>query len=117
MLIPIGHEKTSVRRLPWVTFSVMGLCLITFLFTFPGEQSRMEHAFEDLGEAFEYFGEHPYLEMDQRLRNVLVQEYGHEQTTALIEMTRQAGDRDGAKVALKRELATHPENVDAAIAL
>ncbi len=114
MLIPIGHEKTSVRRLPWVTFSVMGLCLITFLFTFPGEQSRMEDAFEDLGEAFEYFGEHPYLEMDQRLRNVLVQEYGHEQTTALIEMTRQAGPKPpNNQDLLRREQETLDRLVDA----
>jgi len=91
MLIPLGHEKTSVRRLPWVTFVVMGLCLLTFLFTHPGEQSRMEHAYEDLGEAFEYFGEHPYLEMDPRLEDVLTQEFGSEGATSLIQMMRQSG--------------------------
>jgi membrane associated rhomboid family serine protease len=91
MLIPLGHEKTSVRRLPWVTFVVMALCLLTFLFTHPGEQSRMEDAFEDLGEAFGYFGEHPYLEMDPRLRDLLAQEYGEEGAASLIEMMRQSG--------------------------
>jgi len=114
MLIPLGHEKTSVRRLPWVTFTVMGLCLITFLIAHPGEQSRVEQTFEDLGEAFEYFGEHPYLEMDQRLRDVLVQEYGDEQTTALIEMTRQAGPQPPSDSSqLQREQETLDGLVDA----
>jgi membrane associated rhomboid family serine protease len=91
MLIPLGHEKTSVRRLPWVTFVVMGLCLITFLFTHPGEKARMERAYEDLAEAFEYFGEHPYLELDPRLQNFLTQEFGSDGATSLIEMMRQTG--------------------------
>jgi len=93
MLIPIGHEKTSVRRLPWVTFVVMGLCLIIFLFTHPGDRSRMERAYENLGEAFEYFGEHPYLEIDPRLRDALNQEFGSDGATSLIEMMRQSGPK------------------------
>jgi membrane associated rhomboid family serine protease len=91
MFIPIGHQETTVRRLPWVTFAIMGLCLVVFLFTNPGERSRQEQAFEDLGQAFEYFGEHPYLEMDERLQDVLTQEFGPDETTALIEMMRQSG--------------------------
>jgi membrane associated rhomboid family serine protease len=93
MLIPIGHEKTSVRRLPWVTFVVMGLCLIVFLFTHPGDRSRMERAYENLGKAFEYFGEHPYLEMDPRLRDALNQEFGSDGATSLLEMMRQSGPK------------------------
>ena len=27
MIIPIGHEETSVRRLPWETFSIMAVCV------------------------------------------------------------------------------------------
>ena len=33
MIIPIGHEQSSVRRLPWVTFGVMAVCLIALLLT------------------------------------------------------------------------------------
>ena len=28
MLLPIGHDETEVRRLPWVTFTLMTLCLL-----------------------------------------------------------------------------------------
>ncbi|MCW8985872.1 MAG: hypothetical protein OQK55_11045, partial [Thermoanaerobaculales bacterium] len=114
MLIPLGHEKTSVRRLPWVTFVVMGLCLIIFLFTHPGEQSRMEDAFEDLGEAFEYFGEHPYLEVDPRLQEVLTQEFGSDGAISLIEMMRQSGPKAPDNIdLLQREQETLNGLVDA----
>lgn len=33
MIIPIGHEETRVRRLPWVTFGVMLACLGVLLVT------------------------------------------------------------------------------------
>ena len=26
MIIPVGHEETTVRRLPWVTFGIMAVC-------------------------------------------------------------------------------------------
>ena len=26
MIIPISHEETTVRRLPWVTFGIMAVC-------------------------------------------------------------------------------------------
>jgi hypothetical protein len=113
MLIPLGHEKTAVRRLPWVTFVVMALCLIIFLFTHPGEQSRMEGAFEDLGEAFEYFGEHPYLVMDPRLEEFLNQEFGSDGTISLLEMMRQAGPKPPTdQEVLQREQETFNGLVD-----
>jgi hypothetical protein len=31
ILLPIGHEETGVRRLPWVTFAIMGICLLAFI--------------------------------------------------------------------------------------
>jgi membrane associated rhomboid family serine protease len=33
VLIPIGHDETEVRRLPWVTFSLMSLCLLVLFAT------------------------------------------------------------------------------------
>jgi membrane associated rhomboid family serine protease len=32
MLIPIGQENDTVRRVPWVTIAIMGLCLIIHIF-------------------------------------------------------------------------------------
>ena len=31
ILIPVGHEQSALKRRPWVTFGLMGLCLILFL--------------------------------------------------------------------------------------
>ncbi len=33
MLLPIGHDETQVRRLPWVTFTLMALCVLTLFGT------------------------------------------------------------------------------------
>ncbi|MCP5057067.1 MAG: rhomboid family intramembrane serine protease [bacterium] len=33
MLLPIGHDESEVRRLPWVTFTLMALCLLTLFGT------------------------------------------------------------------------------------
>ena len=35
MILPIGHEESGVRRLPWISFAVMALCFLTFLLVRP----------------------------------------------------------------------------------
>jgi len=67
MLLPIGHEETTVRRMPWVTLSIIGLCLVAFILTViaPGGEDRI--AFSERT-AVEYFLDHPYLEFDERLK-------------------------------------------------
>ncbi len=67
MLIPIGHDQATVRRMPWVTFSIIGLCLVMFIYTLvaPGDE---EAVVEAEVRAVEYFIEHPYLELDPQLK-------------------------------------------------
>jgi membrane associated rhomboid family serine protease len=91
MIIPLGHEQTSVRRLPWVTFAVMGLCVVISLLTIPGMGSAEREAGERLEEAMGYYVEHPYLEMDPRLQELISDEIGEEQALALGELMRQMG--------------------------
>ena len=50
-------------------------------------------SFENLNEAWVYFEDHPYLEMDERLRGALTEQFGEDETTALIDMMRQAGSQ------------------------
>jgi membrane associated rhomboid family serine protease len=70
ILLPIGHEEEGVRRLPWVTFGVMILCLLAFFMT--GRQALFPEddveAGEEAMQALEYFVEHPYLELDSDFR-------------------------------------------------
>jgi membrane associated rhomboid family serine protease len=72
MIIPYGHEHTTVRRLPWVTFTIMGLCVLVFAGTqFTATGHGDDQAVEGLGRIFEYLVEHPYLELDPRFFDLL----------------------------------------------
>jgi membrane associated rhomboid family serine protease len=66
ILLPIGHEESTVRRLPVVTFGIMALCIVAFLFSGQGmlvSEDDVELA-EESRRAFEYYWEHPYLALD-----------------------------------------------------
>ncbi len=67
MLLPIGHEETTVRRMPWVTLTVIGLCLVAFVLTAiaPSGEGRIA---DRERRALEFFFEHPYLELDPALK-------------------------------------------------
>jgi len=68
MLIPIGHEESTVRRVPWVTFGVMICCVVAFIASAGGD-NRAEVTFrEGVQKAWELFARHPYLTLDPRLR-------------------------------------------------
>jgi len=85
ILLPIGHEESTVRRLPVVTFGIMAICVILFLVSGQGMlvSDADTEIFDNAEEAFEYYWEHPYLELDDEFE-VLVygepdsieQEYG-----------------------------------------
>lgn len=67
MLLPIGHEETTVRRMPWVTLTIIGLCLVAFVLTViaPSGEERIANRER---QAIEFSLDHPYLELDPRLK-------------------------------------------------
>jgi membrane associated rhomboid family serine protease len=69
MILPIGHGDASVRRLPWVTFSLMACCLLAFLFTDTSALEAAPGLAERLEEAAHYWRKHAYLEPDPRIRD------------------------------------------------
>ncbi len=91
MIIPIGHEKTSVRRLPWVTFSIIAVCVVVFILGLPGELRQQVEVSIRLHHALGYFTQHPYLGMSPRFLEVFQTELGEEQAAAFAEYMRQAG--------------------------
>ncbi len=109
MIIPLGHEQTSVRRLPWVTFAIMALCLVAFLLTWPTEKDYERQANQRLQELFGYFVEHPYLEMGPRLRGLVEQQLGEEGAAALTEVMREMG---GAPPDSERQLREEQATLD-----
>lgn len=93
MLIPLGHEQTSVRRLPWITFSIMGLCVIVFVLMAPGEHRSEMVSFLRLQQSLSYFTLHPYLEMEPRFRTIFVNQMGEDQAALFAEHMRRNGPR------------------------
>jgi membrane associated rhomboid family serine protease len=67
IILPIGHEESSVRRLPWVTLGIMGLCLAVLLGADPTPPAQQGAPDEGLQAATAYWLEHPYLEADPQL--------------------------------------------------
>jgi membrane associated rhomboid family serine protease len=67
MLIPIGTDQDTVRRMPWVTIVILGLCLLAFIYTvaLPGDEQAIVDAET---RAVEYYLDHPYLELDPQLK-------------------------------------------------
>ncbi len=71
MFLPVGHDQSSVRRLPWVTFTLMGLCVVVFLLTLAPVQSSKERMARSLTEIAEYFFAHPNLELEPEIEEYL----------------------------------------------
>jgi membrane associated rhomboid family serine protease len=68
MLIPIGQESDTVRRVPWVTIAIMGLCVIIHIFNM-SSISEFEHKLIGIySEIYEYYTSHPYLELANELK-------------------------------------------------
>lgn len=112
ILIPIGHEQEGTRRLPVVTFAILGMCVVAFfLSSFGGSRTESETT-DAYRKAVEYWMEHPYLNLDPKVGDT---------TQAFREGLRtMAGDRpdpaeiDRQQVELDRltreALATAPEH-------
>ena len=108
ILLPIGHEETGVRRLPWVTFAIMGICLLAFIASgraglLSDDDVRLS---QDANDAIEYYFSHPYLELDPRFEELAVPNGTDEQWTLRVAQAARALDpqlaRGAARVVLSR---------------
>jgi membrane associated rhomboid family serine protease len=73
-VIPIGNERSTVRRLPWVTFSIMGINTAIFFLTLPlvmRQDANVAHVKHQL-ETFKQ--DHPDLMADKTVRNEMLAE-------------------------------------------
>lgn len=74
LLVPLAHESQRVQRLPWVTFILIGLNVLVFLFTnFSGPDEAVLNAKFD--EFDQYLSSHPYLEIRPEIKKLMSQEY------------------------------------------
>lgn len=68
LIFPIGQESDKVRRVPWATLVIIGLCIIVHIFNF-GAISRADDELVGIyQEIFEYYLTHPYLELDEEFK-------------------------------------------------
>jgi len=71
MIIPIGHESNTVRRLPWITFIIMASCIIVHILI-SGQVNKKLEELENTGrELIRYYFDHPYLELDTETKKLL----------------------------------------------
>jgi membrane associated rhomboid family serine protease len=69
--IPIGNENSTVRRLPWVTFSIMALNALIFFVTLPVVAGQQEAIAKVGSEMARFVGQHPELLADENVRKKL----------------------------------------------
>ena len=67
MILPLPHERTMVRTIPWVSFTVIALCTLSFIAGRPGAKQIEREVMERQVVVLDYLLEHPYLEPDPRL--------------------------------------------------
>ena len=70
--IPIGNENSTVRRLPWVTFTIMAVNVIVFYVTLPILGSGMEEVMTEGTKLERFITSHPELLADETVRKKLI---------------------------------------------
>ena len=87
MIIPIGHERDTVRRLPWVTFGIMIACATMLILSDSGLLDRGDDG-RSAQAAADYYFEHPYLELDPRFERLLVHAFPNRTAEPFLEAMR-----------------------------
>jgi membrane associated rhomboid family serine protease len=86
MIIPIGHESDTVRRLPWITFGIMAICLLVHI-SISRQVDKLDRELELAARQYlEYYFTHPYLELDPEIKELLYQGRGEEVLEPLVDL-------------------------------
>jgi len=71
--IPIGNENSTVRRLPWITFSIMAINVIIFYVTLPVVGAQQSELMKIGLRMEQYVQQHPELLADDGVRKKLTE--------------------------------------------
>jgi len=88
MIIPIGHESDTVRRLPWITFIIMASCLIIHIFLSFEVNKNIKELESTARELEQYYFDHPYLELDSEIKKLIFGEGYAEEIEQMLDMYR-----------------------------
>lgn len=70
MFIPVAHESDTVRRFPWISIIVIGLCIVIHIFIARDVKNIENELNNGYFELIKYYLMHPYLELDPELTKV-----------------------------------------------
>ncbi|UCE20997.1 MAG: rhomboid family intramembrane serine protease, partial [Candidatus Aminicenantes bacterium] len=94
MIIPLDHESSTVRRLPWITFAIMAVCLIVHILVSIDLNKREKELEIAAREFLEYYIQYPHLELDPEILTLIFGERLAEQAKEQIEILREQASRD-----------------------
>lgn len=90
ILIPLGHEHTSVRRKPWVTFGLMIACTFVLLGLYATDAGDTSAPRDAQSEVILYWQQHPYLDVPEVVGRGLSMHFDEEELPAFLEGLRSA---------------------------
>lgn len=93
LIIPVGHESNEVRRLPWITFGIMAMCLVVHIFISLEMGTKEEQVGSSAEEFITYYFNHPYLEMNTEIKTLLLSGGNEERLEAMLATYRQTVPR------------------------
>jgi membrane associated rhomboid family serine protease len=88
MIIPISHESSKVRRLPWISFFLMGLCLLIHIVISVEIVNTTEELDKTAKELVNYYIQHPYLKIDTETRQLIFGDRANEDVDKLLGINR-----------------------------
>ena len=73
LLVPLGNEQSTVRRLPWVTFSIMAINALVFFGTLPATAQQNSDWSKARSQVDVFVRDHPEIETDPEVRHKLLE--------------------------------------------
>ena len=89
IIIPVGHESNEVRRLPWITFGIMALCLVVHIFLSMDVGAKENQLGNSAEELVTYYFNHPYLELNPEIKDLMFSGGNEERLETVISTYRQ----------------------------
>lgn len=93
MIIPIGHESSTVRRLPWITFIIMASCLVAHIMISGTMSKQAKELGNTAQEILEYYIQHSYLNLDPEIKELFFRDNQPESLAEMFGYLREEPDR------------------------
>jgi membrane associated rhomboid family serine protease len=101
MMVPIGVEGATVRRMPWVSITIASLCALCFLLTWVLPSNPEGPSDEELEQVLGYWMVRPYLEPSTEFQKLIhpqvIAQIHHAQASFVEETTPEPHDAEGSE--------------------